>query len=558
MNSAAAEPTAATSASTVQSSRAPTPFDQELVTLSKRESIELRQRASSYQALHARAVQRLARQEQELRAQRERWAVREAELLGDLQAALAQIRDLRQRVFGAKTEQSRSVNGAQPSLVGPRRPRGQQRGHRGHGRRREAALPTRVEEQTLQASCPRCGLELAAFAGTQDAEVLEVEVKAYRRVIRRHRYRPVCRCGCLPGIVVAPRPPQLLARGKLGVSIWVEVLLSKFLHGQPTHRLLQDWQQQGLHIAQGTLSGGLHALLPLFDPLEQAWLQQLRSASHWHADETRWEVFEEQQGKVGHRWYLWVFQSKSVAWYVLDPSRSALVPQAALHGVEQGILSVDRYAAYRKFSRLHPGVELAICWAHQRRDFLRVAGDHPILWDWAMGWVQRIGALYTLHARRRLQWSKGEPQWCDTDQQVRAWVQAMQQDWQSELQDPALGAPAHKVLRTMRQYWPGLTVFLAHPLLDLDNNAAERALRGAVVGRKNDYGSGSAWSGQLAATLLSLLNTVRLWRINPRTWLSSYLNACAAAGGQAPPDCSDFIPWQMDAAQQAAMRASPT
>jgi transposase len=51
---------------------------------------------------------------------------------------------------------------------------------------------------------------------------------------------------------------------------------------------------------------------------------------------------------------------------------------------------------------------------------------------------------------------------------------------------------------------------------------------------------------------------VRLWRINPRTWLSSYLNACAAAGGQAPPDCSDFIPWQMDAAQQAAMRASPT
>jgi transposase len=220
MNSAAAEPTAATSASTVQSPHAPTPFDQEWVTLSKRESIELRQRASSYQTLHARAVQRQARQEQHC-AQRERWAEREAELLGELQAALAQIRDLRQRVFGAKTEQSRSVGGAQPSLVGPRRPRGQQRGHRGHGRRREAALPTRVEEQTLQASCPRCGLELAAFAGTQDAEVLEIEVKAYRRVIRRHRYRPVCRCGCLPGIVVAPRPPQLIARGKLCVSIWV-------------------------------------------------------------------------------------------------------------------------------------------------------------------------------------------------------------------------------------------------------------------------------------------------------------------------------------------------
>lgn len=554
----AAEPLAAPPPSTLQAQVAPVPFDQEWVTLSKREFIELRQRASSYQTLHARAVQRLTRQEQQHRQERERWARREAALLAELQVALAQIRDLRQRVFGAKTEQSRSIDGAQPCPAGPRRPRGQQRGQRGHGRRRETALSTRIEEQTLQARCPRCGLEAVAFAGTQDAEVLEVEVKAYRRVIRRHRYRPVCRCGCLPGIVVAPRPPQRIARGKLGVSIWVEVLLSKFLHGQPTHRLLQDWQQQGLRIAEGTLTGGLRKLLPMFAPLQQAWLQQLRSASHWHADETRWEVFEEQQGKAGHRWYLWVFQSATVAWYVLDPSRSAAVVQSALSGVEQGILSVDRYAAYRKFCRLHPGVELAICWAHQRRDFLRAANDHPALWDWAMGWVQRIGELYTLHARRRLEWSRREPQWCDTDQQLRALVQSMHQDWQSQLQDPALGAPAHKVLRNVRQYWPGLTLFLAHPLLDLDNNQAERALRGAVVGRKNYYGSGSAWSGQLAATMLSLLNTMRLWRINPRTWLSAYLKACAAAGGQAPPDCSAFIPWQMNAAQLAAMRAPAT
>lgn len=485
MHSTTAEPAANPQASTGPASCAQDPFDQEWVTLSKREHIALQQRANYYQTLHARAAERMARQEQQHRVDRARWAKREAELLGELQAAQAQLRDLRQRVFGAKTEQSRSVNGAHPTQVGPHRPRGQQRGRRGHGRRCETALPTRVEEQTLQARCPRCGLELVAFAGTQDAEVLEIEVKAYRRVIRRHRYRPVCRCGCLPGIVVAPKPPQLIKRGKLGVSIWVDVLLSKYLHGQPTHRLLQDWQQRGLRIAQGTLTGGLRTLLPLFAPLQQAWLQQLRSAAHWHADETRWEVFEEQQGKVGHRWYLWVFQSDSVAWYVLDPSRSAAVPQAALHGVEEGILSVDRYAAYRKFSRLHPGVDLAICWAHQRRDFLRAANDHPALWDWAMGWVQRIGELYALHGQRRREWIQDDAQWQVTDGRLRSWVAAMQQDWQSQLEDPALGAAAHKVLRNVRQYWPGLTVFLAHPLLDLDNNAAERALRGAVVGRKN-------------------------------------------------------------------------
>ena len=96
--------------------------------------------------------------------------------------------------------------------------------------------------------------------------------------------------------------------------------------------------------------------------------------------------------------------------------------------------------------------------------------------------------------------------------------------------DGQLAAPARKVLRTMRTYWPGLVLFLGHPWLDLDNNASERALRPAVVARKNFYGSGSLWSGQLAATMMSLLNTLRLWGLNPRVWLSAYLQACAQAG----------------------------
>lgn len=395
-----------------------------------------------------------------------------------------------------------------------------------------------MEEITSKACCPRCGLGLVAFAGTPDAEVLEIEVKAYRRLIRHRRYRPICNCGCLPGIVTAPAPAQLIARGKLGVSIWVEVLLSKFVYGQPSARLLQDWRDQGLDIAQGTLTGGLRRLLPLFAPLVQAGLTRLRDASHWHADETRWEVFEEIEGKVGHRWYLWVFKSATVVCFVLDPSRSARVPAAALQGVSQGILSVDRYASYGKFARQHPGVNLAICWAQQRRDFPRLAADHPTQWDWAMGWVEQIAQLYLLHALRRRHYDDAtDPAaFMAIDTELRELITSMDQRCQAGLIDTELAAPARKVLRTMRVYWPGLVLFLEHPGLDLDNNAAERALRPAVVGRKNFYGSGSPWSGQLAATMMSLLNTLRLWGLNPRLWLSSYLQACAQAGGRVPDD----------------------
>ena len=538
-----------------------TPFDLEFVSLSRREYVELKMQASQFRSLHARAVERL--KWMQLRHDRELAQARDqvAKLQADLVLAHAKVRDLRQRVFGTKTEQSRSVNAVLPATAAPgaRRPRGQQRGGRGHGRTHLPGLPSVVEEVRGAIHCPRCGAAASPAWGSDEAQVLEIEVKAYRRIVRRQRYRPACGCGCLPGLVTPPAPDALWPRNKLGVSIWVELLLSKFLYGQPTARLLQDWAERGLRIAQGTVTEGLQRLAPLLEPIRAACLSEVRSATHWHADETRWEVFEELAGKTGHRWYLWVFKAERAVCFVLDPSRSAAVPARTLEGCVGGILSVDRYAAYRKFARGVPGMRLALCWAHQRRDFLRVANDHPTLWDWAMQWVERVGELYALHrARRMLMTEPPAAAFIDTDARLREHVALMQQLCEAQLADPQLAAPARKVLRVMKSYWPGLVVFVEHPWLDLDNNAAERALRPAVVGRKNYYGSGSQWSGQLAATLLSVLGTVRLWGVNPRTWLQAYLQACAHAGGQPPPDIDGFVPWRMNPAQLAAMRQATT
>jgi len=537
-----------------------TPFGQETVTLSKREHIELVMGLNYWRTAHERALTRAQWVGRRHDHEMERARRRESRLRVELDLAQAQLRDLRQRVFGARTEQSRFINPVVQGAVGPRRPRGQQRGRPGHGRTRLRQLSTRGETVELDAVCPQCGLGLCEFPGTDDSEVVELEVKAYRRVIRRRRYRPTCGCGCVPGIVTAAAPARLIPRGKLGVSVWVSALLSKFLYGQPTHRLLQDWTDQGLHIAQGTLTDGLARLAPLFAPLTQA---ALRAHTHWHADETRWEVFAEHEGKVGHRWYLWVFQSATVVHYVLDPSRSASVPASALDGVDSGILSVDRYAAYKKFAGRNPGISLSYCWAHQRRDFLKVANDHPALWAWAMGWAEQIGQLYHLHELRRQACGRNEGNdvvdtgaFIERDHDVRQAVQAMQRRCDEALADAQLAAPARKVVQSLKAHWSGLVVFVEHPWLDLDNNCAERALRPAVVGRKNYYGSGSQWSGELAATMMSVLMTARLWKLNARTWLSAYLQACADEGGCAPADVRAFVPWQMDAARLATMRGA--
>ena len=79
----------------------------------------------------------------------------------------------------------------------------------------------------------------------------------------------------------------------------------------------------------------------------------------------------------------------------------------------------------------------------------------------------------------------------------------------------------------------------------IDNNMAERALRNPVTGRKNYYGSGSVWSAHLAVMMLSVLQTVLLWDLNPHHWLTAFLQACAASGGKSPRDLSSFLPWKM-------------
>lgn len=537
------------------------PFADAQVMLSKQEHIRLLCEAQYWKGLYRRAQE--CREELERRCERrlERQAheaeERERVLRQELEVARGRIRDLEKRFFGKKSERRWAVEDGILGSERSERLRGQQPGKPGHGRRLHPELSSRTEIIDIpNAFCTTCGLLWQEFPGTEDCEVLEIEVQAHRRSIRRKRYRSVCGCQGLPGIITAPAPQRLIERGKLGISIWVSALLDKFLYGRPSERWLQDMSDKGLDISPGTLTGGLQQIAPLFEPLYTACLQHLREERHWHADETRWEVFVQIEGKLGHRWYLWVFQSRSVTYYVLDPSRSATVPAATLAGVQNGLISCDRHSAYKKFAREHPGMALSFCWAHQRRDFLNLANDHPSLEAWAMVWVERIGELFDVYERRRVA-APGSKAYRVLDRQLQGDLRRLARQRRAALRDRKLAAPAVKILESMRRHWRGLVEFAKHSEVPPDNNAAERALRLAVVGRKNFYGSGSQWSGQLAAMMFSILMTMRRSQINPRTWLSAYLQACAEAGNTAPADLRPYLPWTLNERQLAAMRRAP-
>jgi transposase len=359
--------------------------------------------------------------------------LRIAQLERDNAELQAKIRLREQQLFGHKTEAGTTSNQAATATTTatatPRKPRGQQRGQPGPTRRDHSHLPAVVEIRDLpddQQSCSGCGVPFAPFAGTEDSEVLEVEVKAYRRILRRKRYRPTCSCGKHPGIVTAPQIDKVFPRSTLGVSIWTEILLDKFLFYRPTHRLLADWKALGLDLSLGTITGGLQRLLPLLEPVYQALIEHNQRQVHWHADETRWSVFATQEGKVGYRWWLWAFHSAEAVAFVLSSGRAHDVPEGHLGPLQEGILSVDRYAAYKAMQQVKGGlVLLAFCWAHVRRDFLSVAKSWPTEEGWALGWVERIGQLYQANAARLEALERRPQEFAASDDRLRQQVDGM-------------------------------------------------------------------------------------------------------------------------------------
>jgi transposase len=525
-----------------------TPFSQQTVVLTKQAYIELKWEASYWRAQHARQVER----EMALKAQ--------------VEALEATVRDLNQRLYGIKSEKSAGPERAgefEPAKV---RNRGQQPGSPGHGRSDRSALPVVAEVHDLSEAakyCPACGEAFAPFPGAEESNIIEVQVQAHRRRIQRLRYQKTCECPQVAGIVTAPPAPRVIAKSGLGVSVWTMVLLDKYLYGRPTERLCAELRHHGLPLAQGTLTDGLQKIAVLFEPVMAALYERQMSEKVFHGDETRWEVFEEVEGKIGHRWYLWLTKSASVVYYRMSPGRGADVPKAHFAGLRKDLVEVvlvcDRYSAYKCLAKDHDDLILAFCWVHVRRDFLKAARSWPEFESWMFVWIEDIRELYRLNKARLEVWDETLPldhqssAFAECHHDLKTKLSQMQTRFEAHLQEPDLHLLKHKVLTSLHNHWNGLTVFVDRPEVAMDNNTAERILRNPVVGRKNYYGSGSVWSAHLAAAIFSVVQTILLWELNPHHWLSAFLQACAENGGQSPTDLGSFLPWQMTAERRAEL-----
>lgn len=518
------------------------------------EMIRLRREAGTFRSLHRRAKMRLVDQREKHRekvaALKAGHKAREEALKREALKLKLQVKKLQDLHFGKSSEKGRSFSG-DPATDGSRRrrkkrPRGQQPGRKGHGRRLHTELPVEEEQHGLsedERKCPVCGLPYEATGLEDVSEEVEFEVRLYRRRKHRPRYRPGCSCSGVPPLLCAPVPARAFTRSGYSDNFWIEILLLKYEYQMPLTRTVGLLDGHGLHgMPEGTLCGGIERAAEMLRPLHDAVVEHNKAALLRHMDETGLKVFVEQEGRKSQLWCLWQSSTEDSCVFSLSPRHNEEIPKAYLEdSPKNGVVCVDRHKSYSNLKQT-----LAYCWAHVRRDFVKLARGERGSLGWAVGWIKRIKRLYRLNGARIA--AKDSPEaFSEAQATLREAVGETERQCAEELDRPHNWRTANrrKVLESMQRHWEGLTVFLRDPDIPMDNNFAERLFRPVANFRKASYGVHSEHSGEITALLLSVFATLRLNGIAPRAFLVEYFAAVAAAGGADAGTATAFLPWNL-------------
>jgi transposase len=221
-----------------------------------------------------------------------------AELRGQVGALTEKVSMLAKLAFGTSSEKApKRAPGEDDTADGScgeataggreKRGRGQRRGSPGHGRRDYSHLPTEEETHDVPEAervCPRCGAGYVRF-GEECCEQIDWQVALTRIVHRRPTYRRTCRCP-VRGMLVAPPPPKVIAKGRFTTGFLARLLVEKFVLGRPAHRIVAALAHDGLELAEGTLAGVFAGCSELLAPLAEAIGERNAAAGHLHVDET--------------------------------------------------------------------------------------------------------------------------------------------------------------------------------------------------------------------------------------------------------------------------------
>jgi transposase len=378
-------------------------------------------------------------------------------------------------------------------------------------------------------------------------------IPANFKVIRH--VRPKFACRQCERVVEAPAPSRTIERGLAGPGLLAHVLIAKYADHCPLYRQSEIYAREGVDLDRSTLAGWVGASSELLAPLVEALRKHVLSARKIHADDTPVPVLAPGNGKT-KTGRLWTYvrdertageSTAPAVWFAYSPDRKGEHPRLHLKNFK-GALQADAYAGFHHLYGDGAIYEVA-CWAHVRRKFhdIHVVHASPITAEA----IARIGALYGIEEevrgkpaelRREVRQARAKPLLDD----LRSWMEI-------SLRQLSTKSETAGAIRYTLAHWRALTRYVDDGLLEIDNSAAERALRAVALGRKNYLFCGSNSGGERAAAIYSLVGTANLNDLDPELYLRTVLAQIA----EFPVNRIDeLLPWNLaDALQPVAQAA---
>lgn len=224
--------------------------------------------------------------------------------------------------------------------------------------------------------------------------------------------------------------------------------------------------------------------------------------------------------------------------FTYAPGRSGKFAVDILQGFE-GILQVDGYAGYNRVlePKDNAPIQLAYCWAHARRKLHELTHNNvaPI----AEEGLKQIAALYRIEKDVR---GLSADERLAIRQQKSAPRVATFKTWLDHARTQVSAkSPTGLALKYIAKYWDGLILFLTDGRIEMDSNAVERTIRPIALSRKNALFAGHDAGAQNWVMLASLIETCKLNKIEPHSYLTGVLTAIV--NGHKQKDIKQLLPW---------------
>ena len=499
-----------------------------------------------YKQKYAAVREKLAKQYQgKLDSQRKKYNSREEALKKRIIEMESELKLYRDSSKGGGKSEKGDFSGTKVDKKKSKKKGGKPKGTRG-GRRPHTELPEETIVHQLEEeerACKDCGGLYEDSGMVDETQEVDYEVKLVRKVHKRKLYVRRCRCKEQPPLLRAPLLPKAMSKSQYSDSLWIDVLVKKYGYQIPVTRIIGLFASEGLKDVKGPcLCAGIERMSVFLEPIYKSSLVHSKQASHWHSDGSSLPVFIPWEEKSSFNCCLWLYKTTDTVVFIYAANGKAESVKSYFENIprEGKVISADRAAVYKTLDFL-----IAFCWAHIRRDFIKVGRYAKGHRTWAISWLTKIRQLYRFN-NARIENEAGSAGFKKNDRQLRQALQKMEQAFENELaNEEKLPEKRRKVLSSLKRHWDGARLFVDRPEIPMDNNLGEQEFRDLAKMRNNSNGVFSEKFAKITAMMLSIFATLKLNGVNARAFLRLYFEAVALNGSKPLKCVEEFLPWSL-------------